>query len=346
MQYPRLKKCLAVTIFSLLGFCAEAQESVSIKVFPDVFDKLVYSICNSAGSVTPVDSGVMSYWDLSAFGVTKDTLTEEYLNVPAGDKTNHPAATVMVKRLAFTNTTKTFYKKDATWQTFAIVGWESQLSNGKHNYSVEKSVLQFPLVLKNSMENSFTYTYSNFGIGGTKIGTNKTTVPGYGRLKMPDGTIYDSVFLVINSYTTQERGKVPEKKDQLEWYSSKYKGPLVIAELGYVYNAPLQQFNATQPAVYFQKNPLPAPQPSNVKLTDEAKGFGMFPNPAKEVLNLKATNGIQSVHIFNIQGQEVILNDTSTGVEQLDISDLKNGIYIVRIINNNGKQASLKLLKN
>jgi len=326
---------------------SNAQKTVSDLVYPSVFDKLTYTVCNSAGTITPLDSGAAAYWDLSSFTASSDSSTYEYLNVSAGDKTSYPSANVLIKNLAYGNQIKSFYKHDQTKGTFSLVGWESKLSNTKQTYSMDRKELQFPLALKQSSQGSFAYNYTGFGGSGSKTGANKLTVPGFGRLKMPDGTIYDSVYLVLNAWSKQESGKNPEKGERLEWYSWKFKGALAIANINYFYNSMTMSFVGAQPSLVFQKKPLSAPQPSAVNHISQENSFVIYPNPVNELMYINSNkSGIAvAVDLLDMQGKVLQSKTNDQGILKVNMSELQVGMYFARITDENGVIYTLQILK-
>ncbi|WP_306353402.1 T9SS type A sorting domain-containing protein [Flavobacterium sp. '19STA2R22 D10 B1'] len=62
--------------------------------------------------------------------------------------------------------------------------------------------------------------------------------------------------------------------------------------------------------------------------------FTVYPNPTRGTININYSNGlpIESIELFNMAGQMVKSQANST---QLDVSGLSNGIYILKLNNNN-----------
>ncbi len=71
----------------------------------------------------------------------------------------------------------------------------------------------------------------------------------------------------------------------------------------------------------------------------------IYPNPAKDVLymNLDASKKINSIDIHNVVGQKIKTVNLQDGVKSvaIPVSDLKKGIYFVRIFSN-GKEVATK----
>lgn len=69
--------------------------------------------------------------------------------------------------------------------------------------------------------------------------------------------------------------------------------------------------------------------------------FKLYPNPANDIINLELNNEVKNVDIYSLQGQKV----HSSTEKQINISNLANGIYMVRVEDENGAVATQKLIK-
>ena len=77
-----------------------------------------------------------------------------------------------------------------------------------------------------------------------------------------------------------------------------------------------------------------------------AYNLSIYPNPVKGMMNVKSVTGIRSISVANILGQEVlnvILSSDNTA--RINTSDLENGVYVVRVVNVNGKISTQKIVK-
>ena len=78
----------------------------------------------------------------------------------------------------------------------------------------------------------------------------------------------------------------------------------------------------------------------NVYFTSAALGINqfetgkikMYPNPASTNLTIENTNTIDSISVYNTLGQEVMSKSVKSSVEILSISELKSGVYIVKVL--------------
>ena len=77
----------------------------------------------------------------------------------------------------------------------------------------------------------------------------------------------------------------------------------------------------------------------NNKLLEDVH-FSITPNPANDVLHIQCAEPIISVALFNINGQ-CVLQATQT---QINISHLPHGVYVVRVITEDGKNTQSKII--
>ncbi|PWH85315.1 M43 family zinc metalloprotease [Brumimicrobium oceani] len=72
----------------------------------------------------------------------------------------------------------------------------------------------------------------------------------------------------------------------------------------------------------------------------------IYPNPTRNVLNIQLDNGvINAVEVYNAYGQKLISSEESNSAIQLDVSELKQGVYFVRIFTNTGSVAVERFVK-
>jgi hypothetical protein len=70
----------------------------------------------------------------------------------------------------------------------------------------------------------------------------------------------------------------------------------------------------------------------------------IYPNPSTDYFFI--SNTVSKVEIFSISGQLVkTYTDQTTGY-QYNISDLNSGMYLVKIVDENNRVKTTKLLKN
>jgi hypothetical protein len=72
----------------------------------------------------------------------------------------------------------------------------------------------------------------------------------------------------------------------------------------------------------------------------------LFPNPCEDVLQIKGKEMISSIEIFNALGQELLTFNCNQSEVSIPTTKLKNGIYVVKIKNQNGLVQQFKIQKN
>lgn len=71
------------------------------------------------------------------------------------------------------------------------------------------------------------------------------------------------------------------------------------------------------------------------------KDLTIYPNPVEHELNIKTTKKINQIEIYSLTGQK-ILTSTKTNIE---VSKLSKGIYILKILTDDGQQLTQKFIK-
>jgi hypothetical protein len=90
---------------------------------------------------------------------------------------------------------------------------------------------------------------------------------------------------------------------------------------------------------------LLAPVTDDTSVLEASKQtFEMFPVPASRELNLRNMNNAERVSIFNITGQEIAKYLVSGTEASIDVSNLATGLYIINVIERDGKRVSKKLI--
>ena len=77
----------------------------------------------------------------------------------------------------------------------------------------------------------------------------------------------------------------------------------------------------------------------------DTKDISIFPNPTNDYFELSGGNSISNVEIYNIVGKKVAAFTHVVG-SHIDVSDLRNGLYVVRVLDRGGKVVkSMRLSK-
>jgi len=75
--------------------------------------------------------------------------------------------------------------------------------------------------------------------------------------------------------------------------------------------------------------------------------FSILPNPVNSMLQLKTNNNtvISELKIFDILGKKVYSKEINNSIESIDVSNLKQGVYLLMVSNENSSQFK-KFIKN
>ncbi len=71
--------------------------------------------------------------------------------------------------------------------------------------------------------------------------------------------------------------------------------------------------------------------------------LNIYPNPVENILYINSKSKIKSLHLTDITGKNVLKNINNT--DQLDVSQLTKGVYIIKIITEDGSETSKKFIK-
>ena len=104
-------------------------------------------------------------------------------------------------------------------------------------------------------------------------------------------------------------------------------------------------FNMTDTAdqVYYWDN-LVLGEPLGV-LENTLVNISIYPNPAASVLNLQATQQIKSIQLFNLLGQNVLDTPVNSKTSILEVAQFNNGVYLAKVLFDNGATQILKFIK-
>ena len=76
--------------------------------------------------------------------------------------------------------------------------------------------------------------------------------------------------------------------------------------------------------------------------TTISNDFKLYPNPVKNILNIKTNAVIDNVEVYSVMGQKVM----SVNAKTIDVSQLKQGIYLLKIEAGDAKYKSLRFIKH
>jgi len=83
---------------------------------------------------------------------------------------------------------------------------------------------------------------------------------------------------------------------------------------------------------------------SNVSIRDnKANAVKLYPNPAENNLYISGKSTLSKVEVYTVLGAQV--KEYSNVLQSINVSDLKTGIYIIRLTDTNGKTVTSKFIK-
>lgn len=72
--------------------------------------------------------------------------------------------------------------------------------------------------------------------------------------------------------------------------------------------------------------------------------INLFPSPTNSLLNVQTDNVIENIEIFDMNGRIVLRKETNSNNVQLNVTDIKSGIYFIKVISN-GQISTGKFVK-
>ncbi|EDP97092.1 T9SS type A sorting domain-containing protein [Kordia algicida OT-1] len=75
----------------------------------------------------------------------------------------------------------------------------------------------------------------------------------------------------------------------------------------------------------------------------ELTNVSIYPNPASSVLNIQGIANIKTIEAHNIQGKKVAISPNN--FTQIDISSLQNGIYFLKVVDDQNRSVIKKFIK-
>ena len=70
--------------------------------------------------------------------------------------------------------------------------------------------------------------------------------------------------------------------------------------------------------------------------------ISLYPNPAHEVLNISSTNSITKIEVYDMQGRNVASNNNASN---MNVESLVKGVYIVKVMQENGSVVAKQFIK-
>lgn len=74
--------------------------------------------------------------------------------------------------------------------------------------------------------------------------------------------------------------------------------------------------------------------------------ISIYPNPVKDILHIVQKDSISKVEIYDLSGKLIQQSNTNSNAVEVNVQTLVKGVYLLKVISNNGKTQTTKLVKN
>lgn len=102
--------------------------------------------------------------------------------------------------------------------------------------------------------------------------------------------------------------------------------------------------------VYFDDiviNNIATPTTLGLNSNTTKSKIALYPSAVKNELNINAVSKISSLSIYNMQGKKVYEGkNLAAGTNQVNMSSYSKGMYVVKMVTENGEKISQKIVKN
>lgn len=211
------------------------------------------------------------------------------------------------------------------------------------SYSNGEDLLRFPFTFGNSYTDNWAATFTS-GVNFYRSGSTTVTADGYGTLITPNGT-YSNVLRVhfVQTYhDSTDFGGYDYVNDEYIWYKEGIKESLALT---YTFSTTFSGQTTTSTSGAYATGTV------GMEESSPALAFVLAPNPAQDKINI-TLNDINlsqiKTRIINQLGQEVSsaehVNYLSGNTMQFDVAHLRNGIYQLQLINENGTIETRKFM--
>ena len=139
--------------------------------------------------------------------------------------------------------------------------------------------------------------------------------------------------VILANFSVAAQNVTPDFPYIGTWYNLMDNTPITVTSTSAQINIPSGGFRVygNKPAVL-----------SNDTFNFEAS-FVVYPNPVNDAFSISIN--AKKVEIYNVTGQLVKTFNNKFSDESLSVSELQNGIYLVKVIDNNNNQATKKFIK-
>ncbi len=310
-----------------------AQPTLTHTIVPVIGNTIVTNSSDTAFSEGP--AGANQTWNFSSFTNTGN-YSADYVNpsttayvdsVPGSNlAANGPGATVY-----YNSTNGILELMGIGTAAYVVI------------YSDPSTLYSFPFTFNSSVNdnNAGHYVYGGGTIYDTRTGTTQVDGDAYGTVTTPLGTFPNVLRMKTVQNTTDVTSFSTSNSTvtSYTWYSPAYNN--LIAQINYTvgdvggvpYSVKSINYGAVTPSAIININNL---------------NEGLFiANLNNESYTIQLRNGgtIQSATVTDMQGKTVIVSDNNNSTVVIDMKNFAAGIYIVRILGNDGKFYQTKLLR-
>lgn len=213
------------------------------------------------------------------------------------------------------------------------------------NLSTDKAVVyEYPMTLGNVVESNISGT-AEFEFNGNMYnvpasGVAKASIDGIGTLKLGSSEEAD-VYTNVQRYKLENTIKLQVTSNieytvlttQYEYYDYE-ESNLPIFVHASLWMGPTDGAAKKEYSLVLSKNKI---DPTiGINKEDLAKQVKVYPNPTNNVVNVELSfeNSGVNVSLVDVSGRTVYSVDTNAAVETIDVSNLNNGVYFVKVTNN------------
>ncbi len=347
-----MKKFLLLTLAIIFALITNAQITITSSDAPNIGDAFV-SITDtlSVDTLTPRADGTNIAWDFSSLqntGYDTSLFIDPASTAFAAD---FPTAN-MVNR---TNLGDNYLNKTSSLIEAVgfILGDTLAL-----NFDDNLTYFQFPMTYGNNfndqasvdfkMKYDTTITVSGFPVTIDSIRFKRVinytkSVVGWGSLTTPTAnysdvlkfksheTDIDSIWMHTSSLGWVSAQNSTDSTDTYEWYENGLGRSLLSINV---------KHDTTQSVNYFHATIV------NINNNKINSGIKVYPNPVNENLNFVSENKINSIEIFDLTGKSITLQtEINNKSIRINVSNLRQGIYFYKIIDNKGNIKTKKFIK-
>lgn len=139
--------------------------------------------------------------------------------------------------------------------------------------------------------------------------------------------------VILANFSVAAQNITPDFPYTGVWYNLMDNTPVTVTNTATQINVASGQF-----VIYGNKQVT-----LNTDQFETSESIGLYPNPSSDYFSINAN--VNKVEIYSIAGQMIKSFDKQSDQYQYNISDLSNGLYIVKAIDANNREKTMKLIK-